>query len=100
MRREGDLSAQARLLHQATKKLFKHFWGDDKRAGAFAALEIGPQGGNVHAHVIVYGRYVAQADLSNYWHKLTGNPIVYVRRVDADKAVAEGIKYCTKFAKD
>lgn len=99
IKREGELKAQLGLLHRGSKKLFKHFWGDDKRAGAFAALEIGPKGGNVHVHMIVYGRYVDQAAISNYWRKLTDNYIVWVKRVSAEQAISEGIKYCTKFAK-
>ncbi len=99
-KREDDLAAQIAKIHKATKKLIRHFWTvKDKRAGAFATFEIGPKGGNVHVHCIVYGRYVSQEEISTYWRKLTGNPVVDIRRIDPSRAVTEGIKYITKFAK-
>jgi hypothetical protein len=100
-KREGDLKAQLLAIHKATKKLVKHFWTRaNKKAGAFATFEVGPQGGNVHVHVIVYGGYVKKQKLSDYWRKLTGNYIVDIGMISIEKAVAEGIKYIAKFAKD
>lgn len=101
MRRDGDLAAQISVIHQATKKLIRHFWtSKDKRAGAFATFEIGPKGGNVHVHCIVYGRYVPKQEVSDHWRKLTDNYVVDIGRIDPNRAVAEGIKYVTKFAKN
>jgi len=96
-----------------TKKLIHHFWGKDKRAGAFGAAEIGPQGGNVHAHIVIYGRYVPHDDIKVYWEKLSrkhrklyaettegdGDQVVWIKRVDPGEAVREAIKYITKLAK-
>jgi len=113
MRRSADLESDLLALHKMTKKLYKHFWGDDKRAGAFACAEVGPRGGNVHAHVVVYGRYVSHESIKRYWEKLSrkhraiyadtdegqGDRIVWIRRIKPGQAVSEAIKYITKFAK-
>lgn len=88
----GDLSK----LHRCTKKLVKHFWGAHGQ-GAFATAELGPLGGNVHAHIIVYGRYVRQDEISRYWKKLTENAmVVWIKQITPSRAVREGLKYITK----
>ena len=113
MRRGPDLATDLADLHKMTKKLVHHFWGKDKRAGAFGAAEIGPQGGNVHSHIVVYGCYVSQKKISKYWEKLSrkhrrlytetnegdGDRVVWIKGVAAGAAVREAIKYITKFAK-
>lgn len=97
--RGSDLALDLVKLHRCTKRLVKHFWGV-KGQGAFATAEVGPAGGNVHAHVVVYGAYVAQAEISDYWRELTGNAsIVWVQACTPSKAVREGIKYISKLAK-
>jgi len=45
--------------------------GNDKRAGASAYLEFGPQGGNIHAHNVLYCAFVPQAQLSDEWRRLS-----------------------------
>lgn len=65
--------------------------------GAFATAEVGPRGGNVHAHIIVYGCYVRQAAISDKWRELTGNSfVVWVKQITPSRAVREGLKYVTK----
>jgi len=113
MRRSNDIARDLVDLHKMTKKLFKHFFADDKRAGAFGCAELGPRGGNVHVHLVVYGRWVSQKEISTYWEKLSrkhramyseatqgeGDRVVYVKRVEPGAAVREAIKYVTKLAK-
>ena len=70
-----------------------------KDTSAVMALEIAP-GGMVHVHALVYGEYVAQADLQTTWEDALGVPlaIVDVRTVGKDVAggIREVLKYCTK----
>ena len=39
--------------------------------GAIRAIEAAPRSGNIHAHVLYYGPYVAQAALSDAWEQAT-----------------------------
>lgn len=100
LKRSDNLAGDIAKLHAATKKTVHKFWTKkDKRNGAFATVEVGPSGGNVHAHVIVYGGYVKQDTLSKYWEKLTGCFVVHIKAIDADRAVGEAVKYITKLSK-
>lgn len=98
MPRGPNLRADLARLHRNTKKLVKHFWGG-KGQGAFATAEVGPRGGNVHVHCIVYGRYVRQSAISDYWRAITGDSfIVWVKACTPSQGVREGIKYITKLS--
>lgn len=93
--------AAVRQLHQAVKKLVKHFWGM-KGAGAFGGWEIGAKGGRLHAHGLAFGPYVPHAELSEYWRQLTGCFVVWARSVKAGaewNAVCEAIKYTAKLSR-
>lgn len=99
MPRSIDLRGDLAKLHRCAKKLRQHFWGRHGQ-GAFATAEVGPKGHQVHVHMIVYGGWVRQAELSDYWRKLTGNAFVtWIKRIKPSAAVREGIKYVTKLAK-
>jgi hypothetical protein len=90
-----------RQLHQAVKKLVKHFWGM-KGAGAFGGWEIGSKGGRLHAHGLAFGPYVPHAELSDYWRQLTGCFVVWARSVKPGaewNAVCEAIKYTAKLSR-
>lgn len=72
MRRSGDEARDIADCHTMIKALVHLLWTKpDRRAGASAFLEFGPQGGNVHAHTIVWGRYVSQVRISNEWRRLS-----------------------------
>lgn len=59
-------------LHDMNKALIHClFIGDDKRAGASAYLEFGPQGGNVHTHNILYSGFVLQSVISDKCRELS-----------------------------
>lgn len=95
-----DLRADLDFIHKATKKLVHRFWTKaDHRAGAFATVELGPQGGNVHVHAMIWGARVPQADISAYWEKLTGNPVIDIRIKTKEQVIGECLKYITKLAK-
>jgi hypothetical protein len=52
---------------------------------------------NVHAHIIVDSKFWAQADISDLWLKVSGNPIVDIRKVkNPEKAIKEVFKYIVK----
>ncbi len=154
-------------LHDMNKALIRAlFIGDDKRVGASAYLEFGPEGGNVHDHNIVFSGFVPQDQISDKWRELSlrrpiwqpwvlatlaelqarkarytaelkalgksrglrarrlrlvlrrmtkrwlqaeivrqakrqgkGDCVVHISKIDADKAVAEVVKYVTKLHK-
>jgi hypothetical protein len=67
--------------------------------GAIRALEAAPKSGNVHAHVLYYGPYVAQAALADAWEKATGYRVVDVRTCDGGvrSPLGEVLKYVAKF---
>lgn len=96
--RGDDLADDIKRLHLAAKKLVHKFWKKSSGEGAFATIEIGPRGGNVHAHCVVYGHYVEQEKISNYWRKLTGAPVVWIKAIDPDRALGEAIKYVCKLS--
>ena len=66
-----------------------------------AALEVAP-GGMVHAHLLVYGEFVPQAELQELWERELGveRAIVDVRSVKGDVmgGIREALKYATKGA--
>ena len=67
--------------------------------GAIRALEAAPKTGNVHAHVLYYGPYIAQDKLSVAWERATGYRVVDVRLCDEGvrSTLDEVLKYVIKF---
>jgi len=65
--------------------------------GGLSVREVG-KGFNLHAHAIVFGEYVPQAELSKAWLKLTGDSqVVDIRRVKRRKIpLAYILKYISK----
>jgi hypothetical protein len=62
--------------------------------GAFAVLEVGSKW-NLHIHVLLYGHYVPQREISEYWEELTGDSrIVDIRAV---KKPRQGVNYLLKY---
>lgn len=83
-------------------KMFEEFWGKSwrKKAGIAVFTEFGAEGRKLHFHIIVFGRFIAQDDLSAKWFELTGNRVVWIARIDTenvDGELKEAIKYATKF---
>jgi len=103
--RTADYPSQ-RHAFQAVAKGFTALWrgvlgGGRGKApvGAIRAMEAAPKSGNVHAHVLFYGPYVAQAALADAWEKATGYRVCDVRAVDAGvrSPLGEVLKYVAKF---
>ena len=82
------------------------FWQRTRVPGtaAFRSIEFGPDNLNVHAHILLYSRFIPQAVISREWERLTGSCVLDIRQVRpkgtesitmAD-AVDECCKYVTK----
>jgi hypothetical protein len=66
-------------------------------AAAFRSLEFGSLTGNVHLHVIYYGPYRRQAELSKRWHKITGDSyITHIKQIKTADGVGDVAKYAVK----
>jgi len=104
---DGDLQKAWDEGWKAIPKLWrKHLKVcDDSGAvlsGMVVSAEFGPKNGNVHFHVLFYGPYIPQADLSKWWYELTGSYVVDIRRAvqpgqNVMDAIQEAVKYPTKF---
>lgn len=94
-KREADLAAQLKEGNKAVRKLYKRLWGRRKGAGAIVSFEVGESGNQVHWHLLILGPYYKQALISDIWNELTGNPVVWVTKVERDR-VSEILKYVTK----
>ena len=71
-------------------------------SGMVVSAEFGPKSGNVHFHILYFGPYLPQADLSRWWEELTGSFVVDIRRAiqpgeTALDAIQECLKYPSKF---
>lgn len=84
-------------LFKNARKLITHFWPKHLGCGAFAVLEQGANC-NLHIHVLLYGHFVHQTRISDYWKKLTGDsPIVDIRSVKNPRhSINYLLKYITK----
>lgn len=81
-------------LFKNARKLIKHFWPKHLGCGAFAVLEQG-RGNNLHIHVLLYGHFVHQTVISDYWNELTGDsPVVDIRSA---KKPRQSINYLLKY---
>jgi hypothetical protein len=70
------------------------------RQGILAAYEFGTDGHKLHVHVLFYGQYIPKDKLSEAWESLSGFPVTYIKAVTGlriDDAIAETLKYTTKF---
>ena len=65
--------------------------------GTIASAEFGEEGAKLHYHIVFYGEYIEQAEISRVWAKLTDCPVVWIRKVyNVRKAVKEICKYAAK----
>jgi hypothetical protein len=94
-------------LHHSIKRFLKDVrrllnavYPKKKGCGALAVLEV-TQNFTIHCHVIVYGPYVLQADLSERWADITGDSrIVDIRQIKGKpkQALNYLFKYVAKSA--
>ena len=99
----GNQKEAVALALSAFTKLWRNMLKKPYVAG-IRSLEFGPDTGNVHIHLLYYGPYVNQGDLSEAWGNLTGAPVVDVRLAiekhgSLKGAVAEVLKYMTNYNK-
>ena len=82
---------------------FSKIWKNDlSKTGAAAvrAVEFGPKNGNVHIHVLYYGKFFCKEKLSKIWKRYTGSYVVdicIVKKGNVENQVREICKYITKF---
>lgn len=82
---------EIRLHNLAVKKLVKALF-----EGGLSANEL--KGTYLHSHIVIFGHYVTQAEISRRWQKLTGCPIVWIEKVKGNSAriLNYVLKYITK----
>jgi hypothetical protein len=88
-------------------KIGKKLGRDWATLGCIQSYEFGTDGLKLHFHIIHYGAYIPQKELSEQWHKVTkGNAsVVFIRAIDNSSAesvqndVIETLKYSVKFWK-
>lgn len=97
---DTPLREQINRLYKSFKKLRGlPLWKASQVGGAFM-LEVkrSKTGWHPHLHIITQGNFIAQAELSNAWHRITGDSfIVDVQLIKEDRATAHYVtKYITK----
>jgi len=95
---KDGLRERLKKIWECGRKLLREVFLTDKDAGAVGVTEVG-SGGNVHIHVIVWGRYASQESLSRRWEALTkDSKIVDIRKVKGSLRGALGYvgKYLSK----
>lgn len=110
--RNEDIQARIKVLYGDVRKLFERLLRTHQNgpytlaeAGLIVAHEFGPKGLKLHFHIIYYGPYLVQAALADEWESLTGWNVVWIKAIgrthelDLVSAVAEQLKYTTKFWK-
>lgn len=96
---KGRLLSSDRLrdFNKKVRKLINTLYPKVDGCGALAVLEIGKRF-NIHAHILVYGPYVSQREISARWLKITGDSyIVDIRALHNQKqATSYLLKYIAK----
>jgi hypothetical protein len=96
--KKGDLAfgdAREKILSSFKKLRRRKAW-KSKVSYYIATLEV--VSGNIHLHIALSGKFWAQAEISEIWHKVTGDSmIVDIRKIDSIvKASKELAKYMAK----
>lgn len=82
------------------RKLINTVYAKKNGCGALAVLEV-TRNFTIHCHVIVYGPYIPQSELSTRWNKITGDSrVVDIRQVKGEpkRALNYTFKYIAKAA--
>lgn len=97
LKNSGDAAADVRRLSEGFAKLWRSFL-KKPGAAAFRGIEFGALAGNVHLHAVYYGPWIGQAELSEKWHRLTGDSyVVDVRAIEGNRrGISEVAKYAVK----
>lgn len=102
--RYSKLPRRAMAIVQKLGKKLGKSW---QTLGAIQSFEFGENGLLLHFHVIQYGDYLPQKELSETWSKLTGNTasVIYIHAIDSsspeklESRIIETLKYSVKFWK-
>lgn len=95
-------------LMSAIPVMFDDLLGTEWRdhSGLLVGAEIGENGYKLHFHLLAYCKFIDQKQLATAWNKATDGhaEVVWIAEVSRDKssvekAIAEQLKYCTKFWK-
>lgn len=87
-------SSDAKKLFRDARKLINSLWPKKLGCGALGVLETG-KNYNLHIHLLVYGHYVRQSEISKMWLDLTGDSsIVHIEAVRNPKI---GVNYILKY---
>lgn len=95
----GDLRADAELVIGAWAKTYRGLFKDDCSA-AWRRIEVGAESGMVHVHALVLSPFVPVAELSDYWEKRTGAPVVHIEAVRGRKELKRTCYEVSKYATD
>jgi ribosomal protein S27AE len=98
-RNTGTLTPeQIKRLNLDTKKTLKRLLPKDSACGALWCDEVGYENTNLHAHVLLYGPYIAQDDLARVWNEVSGNQVVHIRDASGGgwKELLYMLKYVSK----
>lgn len=111
---DKDIRSQRKKLYQAVLRTFYHLLGDGNltagkkrfsECGLLLADEFGSGGLKLHFHMVFYGPYLPQSDLSDSWSWATGGvaSVVWINKITSNKglsdALSEVVKYTTKLWK-
>lgn len=102
VKRYAKLPRQAMSIVQAHGESIGRSY---KTIGCIQSFEFGTDGLKLHFHVIQYGDYLPQKELSEAWSTVTGNEasVTYIRAIDTSSPekiqsdVIETLKYSVKF---
>jgi hypothetical protein len=98
-RNTGSLeSTQIRKFNKDVNKTLKFLMSGVEGWGAIWCDEVGFNNTNLHAHILLYGPYIAQSHLAATWKKISGHEVVYITEAhrSGGKALIHMLKYVSK----
>lgn len=98
-RNTGSLIAeQIKQFNSDIKKTLKTLMQGVEGWGAIWCDEVGFNNTNLHAHILLYGPYIAQGRLAEVWNQVSGHEIVYITKAhkSGGKALIHLLKYVSK----
>jgi len=81
-----------------SRKSHRQYTGE----GYLVSAEFGEKGRRLHFHILFFGRYLDQREVSRVWQSLSGCKVVWVEglRGGLKGGLKEALKYVTKFSKN
>lgn len=102
IRNSGNVLADVDTIKRCWPKLYRSMFKSNFSA-ARSRLEIGPDNKTVHAHILIYCRFIDVKAISAKWQELTGDSkIVDIRKVEtnSDKKLRLACKEVCKYITD